>query len=92
MRTNKETRKQTRPTLRIGDQLFNETILGFPALFKLVNGKVYTPIIGKAEMNTDQKWPLIIFSHGLGCGRFTYSQICYDLASYGFVVVAPEHR
>ena len=65
---------------------------GFPALFKLLNGRIYTPIIEKAAPNKDQKWPLIVFSHGLGCARFTYSQICYDLASYGFMVIAPEHR
>ena len=61
-------------------------------LFRLLNGRVHTPIISKAALNTDQKWPLIVFSHGLGCARFTYSQICYDLASYGFMVIAPEHR
>ena len=65
---------------------------GFPSLFKLMNGQVYVPILNKAELNKDQKWPLLVFSHGLGCARFTYSQICYDLASFGFIVIAPEHR
>ncbi|KAI0065816.1 hypothetical protein BV25DRAFT_1978722 [Artomyces pyxidatus] len=37
-------------------------------------------------------WPLVIFSHGLGGGRTTYSQICAHLASTGKVVIAMEHR
>jgi len=65
---------------------------GFPSIFRLLNGRVHVPIIDRAAINKDKKWPLVVFSHGLGCARFTYSQICYDLASYGFVVIAPEHR
>lgn len=63
-----------------------------PSLFRLVSGRVHVPIIDQAPLNTEQKWPVLVFSHGLGCARFTYSQICYDLASYGFIVIAPEHR
>jgi len=37
-------------------------------------------------------WPIVVFSHGMGCNRFAYSKICYDLASEGVVVVAVEHR
>lgn len=37
-------------------------------------------------------WPLVIFSHGLGGGRTTYSQLCTHLASSGKVVLAIEHR
>ena len=64
----------------------------FPALFRLMNGQVYLPILPQAELNKDQKWPLVVFSHGLGAARFIYSQLCSDLASQGFIVIAPEHQ
>ncbi|KAM0485211.1 hypothetical protein ACHAPX_001195 [Trichoderma viride] len=38
------------------------------------------------------RFPVIIFSHGLGGSRLCYSSICGELASYGFIVVAIEHR
>ncbi|KAK7713422.1 hypothetical protein SLS64_004672 [Diaporthe eres] len=38
------------------------------------------------------KFPVVVFSHGLGGSRTMQSTVCGDLASYGFVVVAMEHR
>jgi platelet-activating factor acetylhydrolase len=38
------------------------------------------------------RWPVLIFSHGLGGSRNAYSHLCGLLSSYGVVVVAPEHR
>lgn len=37
-------------------------------------------------------FPVIVFSHGLGGMRSTYSGICCDLASHGCVVASVEHR
>ena len=37
-------------------------------------------------------FPVIVYSHGLGGMRSTYSGICSDLASHGYVVAAVEHR
>lgn len=37
-------------------------------------------------------FPMILFSHGLGGTRTMYSSVCGEFASYGFVVVAVEHR
>ena len=34
----------------------------------------------------------MVFSHGLGGTRNSYSHLCGSLASHGIVVVAPEHR
>jgi len=39
-----------------------------------------------------QRWPTMIFSHGLGGTRNMYSHICGSIASHGAVVIAPEHR
>lgn len=38
------------------------------------------------------KFPVIVFSHGLGTSFFTYSGVCCDLASHGYVVAALEHK
>lgn len=40
----------------------------------------------------DSKFPVVVFSHGLGGNRLIYSCICSDLASHGFIVAAIEHR
>ncbi|KAK4191704.1 platelet-activating factor acetylhydrolase, isoform II-domain-containing protein [Podospora australis] len=38
------------------------------------------------------RWPTVIFSHGLGGHRNAYSHLAGSLASYGVVVICPEHR
>lgn len=38
-----------------------------------------------------KKWPFILFSHGAGAYRPSYSYWTEFLASHGFVVAAPDH-
>ncbi|PVH93778.1 alpha/beta-hydrolase [Periconia macrospinosa] len=40
----------------------------------------------------EPRFPLMVFSHGLGGNRSCYSTMCTEFASYGFVVCAVEHR
>ncbi|PFH51356.1 hypothetical protein AMATHDRAFT_175231 [Amanita thiersii Skay4041] len=47
----------------------------------------------KANMTKGTKrWPLVLFSHGLGGSRTAYSHFCSRLAASGKVVLAIEHR
>mmetsp|Transcript_13844 Transcript_13844/g.39199 ORF Transcript_13844/g.39199 Transcript_13844/m.39199 type:complete len:349 (-) Transcript_13844:1308-2354(-) len=42
--------------------------------------------------NPPPKFPVLIFSHGLAGMRTTYSSLCSDFASHGYIVAALEHR
>ncbi|XP_004590479.2 platelet-activating factor acetylhydrolase [Ochotona princeps] len=64
----------------------------FGNILSLLFGSMTTPASWISSVRTGEKYPLIIFSHGLGAFRTIYSAIGVDLASYGFIVAAVEHR
>lgn len=37
------------------------------------------------------KYPIVLFSHGLGCGNWNYQWLTRELASHGFIVFSIEH-
>lgn len=55
-------------------------------------GTSYIPNISNAPPSKDKPFPVVIFSHGLTACRTSYSMICSELTSHGFVVAALEHR
>nr|XP_039323533.1 platelet-activating factor acetylhydrolase isoform X2 [Saimiri boliviensis boliviensis] len=61
-------------------------------ILRLLFGSVTTPANWNSPLRTGEKYPLIVFSHGLGAFRTLYSAIGIDLASHGFIVAAVEHR
>ncbi|XP_050171280.1 platelet-activating factor acetylhydrolase isoform X1 [Myiozetetes cayanensis] len=61
-------------------------------LFHYYVGSVTCPAKSNAAFKPGEKYPLLIFSHGLGAFRTIYSAICIEMASQGFLVAAVEHR
>ncbi|KAL2306951.1 hypothetical protein Nmel_004900 [Mimus melanotis] len=61
-------------------------------LFHYYVGSVTCPAKSNATFKPGEKYPLIVFSHGLGAFRTIYSAICIEMASQGFIVAAVEHR
>ncbi|XP_053919465.1 platelet-activating factor acetylhydrolase isoform X3 [Cuculus canorus] len=61
-------------------------------LFQYYVGSVTCPAKSNAAFKPGEKYPLLIFSHGLGAFRTIYSAICIEMASQGFIVAAVEHR
>ena len=58
----------------------------------MFSGNCYVPVIEDAVPASDAKFPVVIFSHGLTGCRTSYSLVCSEIASHGFVVAAMEHR
>ncbi|NP_990300.2 platelet-activating factor acetylhydrolase precursor [Gallus gallus] len=61
-------------------------------LFQYYVGSVTCPAKSNAAFKPGEKYPLLVFSHGLGAFRTIYSAICIEMASQGFLVAAVEHR
>jgi predicted dienelactone hydrolase len=49
-------------------------------------------LLNAAPDKAAKPYPLVIFSHGFGGYRQTNAYLTEHLASYGFVVIAPDHR
>ena len=54
------------------------------------------PVLGDASFYIDdskpnEKWKVVIFSHGLGSNMTNYSCFCGWWASHGYIVVSPQH-
>ncbi|XP_059146417.1 platelet-activating factor acetylhydrolase-like, partial [Physella acuta] len=65
----------------------------FGRIANLVGGEVYVPVLWQAPLiKNNEKFPVVIVSHGIGGNRTTLSTYCNELASHGFVVAALEHR
>lgn len=60
--------------------------------FMCKNTKI--PVVHQAQpiAPPSGKWPVVVFSHGMGCNRYAYSKICYDLCSEGYIVASVDHR
>ncbi|XP_029903654.1 platelet-activating factor acetylhydrolase isoform X1 [Myripristis murdjan] len=61
-------------------------------IFNYLFGSFKIPAYLDAPFKTNEKCPVVIFSHGLGAFRTLYSAICAELASQGFIVASVEHR
>lgn len=55
------------------------------------NAPLLTPEQKEGE-DAPKKWPVMYFSHGVGCSRLMYSAFCGEMASRGYIVVGLEHR
>ncbi|XP_076306900.1 platelet-activating factor acetylhydrolase 2, cytoplasmic-like [Tachypleus tridentatus] len=62
-------------------------------LHRRVIGNVYIPALWNAmPLRCEELFPVIVFSHGMGGCRTSYSTIASELASQGYVVACLEHR
>ncbi|ORY12414.1 platelet-activating factor acetylhydrolase [Clohesyomyces aquaticus] len=71
---------------------FSQLFSVLPQLLYFISIPVHTNATLLEPPTKSKKWPVMIFSHGLGGSRNSYSHIVGSLASHGMVVIAPDHR
>lgn len=58
----------------------------------IVSGVIFSHAAdGAPPANSPRRFPLVVFSHGLGGSTFQYTSLIEDLVSRGYVVAAIEH-
>ncbi|KAI4093525.1 MAG: hypothetical protein LQ339_007663 [Xanthoria mediterranea] len=54
------------------------------------------PVVRNASLlqppTKTKRWPVMVFSHGLGGTKNAYSHLLGSISSHGVVVIAPDHR
>lgn len=67
------------------------TTMGYGKQFADTN-KINTQTYKNGVLSSkNAKYPIVLFSHGLGQGRWNYQSITRELASHGFIVFSIEH-
>uniref|UniRef100_A0A673VJI0 1-alkyl-2-acetylglycerophosphocholine esterase n=1 Tax=Salmo trutta TaxID=8032 RepID=A0A673VJI0_SALTR len=61
-------------------------------IFNYLFGSFKIPAALNGSYKQNGKYPVVIFSHGLGAFRTLYSAICTELASQGFIVASVKQR
>ncbi|KAJ9668393.1 hypothetical protein H2201_001441 [Coniosporium apollinis] len=71
---------------------FSELFSFFPQLLYYISIPVHRNARLLPAPTKSARWPVLVFSHGLGGTRNTYSHLAGSLSSHGIVVIAPDHR
>jgi predicted dienelactone hydrolase len=59
---------------------------------EILSGALYSHVIDNAPVaKSSRRFPVVIFSHGLGGSGFGYTDLFEDLVSHGYVVAAIQH-
>jgi dienelactone hydrolase len=63
-----------------------------PGFFRRYGGHINTHALDGVPVSGERdQWPVLLFSPGLGVARQSYTALCTELASRGYVVVAMSH-
>ena len=80
----------------ISESFLFELLLTFSRYFPRLLYYISIPVRKNAPLlppnTTNKRWPVMVFSHGLGGSRNAYSHLVGSIASHGMIVIAPEHR
>ena len=73
----------------------NDPFLRYLPFYSLLSS-IKIPALQNAKLlhpsTSSKRWPVLIFSHGLGGSRNAYSHFLASLASHGVVAIAADHR
>lgn len=59
---------------------------------QILSGAIYSHVVENAPLaRSPERFPLVIFSHGVGGSNFRYTALLEAIVSHGYVVVAIQH-